>query len=150
MHISVFINIENHLHRPQDKYLRDKDLQDTTLDALVQEPAFSAIRVYADRGPLPESGQWISISTQGYAVRLDGQVSSLYLRRLAEGDLLVGARQLRCIQSSTRATCRAGQRRRNIRCATSGTGKGSTAVCRNHQRHNPWEGGDPGELRARP
>jgi osmotically-inducible protein OsmY len=84
LQISGLSNIEDHLHLRPGEHRHGKALQDATVEALAQEPAFRDIRVYDGYEAQAETGQWISASVDGCVVRLDGQVSSLSHRRLAE------------------------------------------------------------------
>ncbi len=84
LQLSGLPNIEDHLHLRPGEHRSGKALQDATVGALAQEPAFRDIRVYSGQATSPDIEQWISTSTNGCVVRLDGQVSSLSHRRLAE------------------------------------------------------------------
>jgi len=84
LQLSGLSNIEDHLQLRPGEHRNDKALQDATVDALAQEPAFRDIRVYAGHAAPPETEQWINASAVGCVVRLDGQVGSLSHRRLAE------------------------------------------------------------------
>ncbi|MGH8283283.1 MAG: BON domain-containing protein [Gammaproteobacteria bacterium] len=82
--LSGLPSIEDHLRLRPGEQRNGKALQEATLNALAQEPAFRDIRVYAAQTAAYTAEQWISITTNGCVVRLDGQVSSLSHRRLAE------------------------------------------------------------------
>lgn len=84
LQLSGLPNIEDHLHLRPGEHRSGKALQDATVDALAQEPAFRDIRVYSGQATPPDIEQWISTSANGCVVRLDGQMSSLSHRRLAE------------------------------------------------------------------
>lgn len=84
LQLSGLSNIEDHLRLHPGEHRSGKALRDAAVNALAQEPAFRDIRVYADHAAPPGTEQWISTSTEGCVVRLDGQVGSLSHRRLAE------------------------------------------------------------------
>ncbi len=82
--VSGLPTIEDHLYLRPGERRHGKALLDATIEALSQEQAFRDIRVYAHHAGQPATAQWISASVDGCVVRLDGQVSSLSHRRLAE------------------------------------------------------------------
>jgi osmotically-inducible protein OsmY len=84
LQVSGLTDIEDHLHLRPGERRSGKALQDATIDALAQEPAFRDIRVYAEHRASADNEQWINASAEACIVRLDGQVGSLSHRRLAE------------------------------------------------------------------
>ncbi|MGA9852770.1 MAG: BON domain-containing protein [Gammaproteobacteria bacterium] len=84
LQLSGLSSVEDHLRLHPGEKRSGKALQDATVDALAQEPAFRDIRVYAGHTDAPLAEHWIGVSTEACVVRLDGQVGSLSHRRLAE------------------------------------------------------------------
>ncbi|MGA9854069.1 MAG: BON domain-containing protein [Gammaproteobacteria bacterium] len=84
LQLSGLANIEDHLCLRPGIQRHGRALQDAVVDALSQETAFRDIRIYTGLAVKPESPQWISTIAEGCVVRLDGLVTSLTHRRLAE------------------------------------------------------------------
>ena len=83
MQLSGLSDIEDRLKLRPGERRTGKALLDATVDALSQEPAFRDIPVHPAKSDA--SGRdWIGVSVEACAVRLDGQVGSLSHRRLAE------------------------------------------------------------------
>jgi osmotically-inducible protein OsmY len=84
LQLSGLSNIDDRLHVSPGEQRQSNALLEATVEVLSQEPAFRDIRVYANHASQPGTQQWISVSVDSCVVRLDGQVSSLSHRRLAE------------------------------------------------------------------
>ena len=84
MQLSGLSDIEDRLLLRPGQRRTGKALLDAVTSALSQEPAFRDLAVHPH--PATEKGgrDWIGVDVQDCVVRLDGQVSSLSHRRLAE------------------------------------------------------------------
>jgi osmotically-inducible protein OsmY len=83
MQLSGLPDVEDHLKLRPGERRSGKALLDALVSALSQEPAFRDIAIHPNAADI--SGRdWIAIEVHGCMVRLDGQVSSLSHRRLAE------------------------------------------------------------------
>lgn len=84
VHLSGASDVEDRLLLRPGERRTGKALLDAVTSALSQEPAFRDIAVHSSPA-IEESGRnWIGIGVEGCIVRLDGQVTSLSHRRLAE------------------------------------------------------------------
>lgn len=82
--LSGLNDIEDRLRLRPGERRTGKALQDAVTSALSQEPAFRDIAVHPSPADEPSGHDWIGVGVEGCVVRLDGQVSSLSHRRLAE------------------------------------------------------------------
>ena len=84
MQLSGLPDVEDRLRlRPGERRI-GKALLDAVTDALSQEAAFRDIPVHPQPGTEGGGRDWIGVGVDDCVVRLDGQVSSLSHRRLAE------------------------------------------------------------------
>ncbi|MGH8372998.1 MAG: BON domain-containing protein [Gammaproteobacteria bacterium] len=82
--LSGLSNIEDQLYLRPGQVRSGKALLDAVVDALSQEPAFRDMTVHPIPPPENSMPGWIGVSVDDCVVRLDGVVSSLSHRRLAE------------------------------------------------------------------